>query len=223
MIYDRAGSAFALSAPEEYDWDAILSGADWVHFTGITPALGPNAAAVAECACKKAKARNICISCDVNYRSKLWGVEQARAAMEKLLPYTDVCIINENQAKELFGVEGEKGAREMAEKFSLSHVAFTYRRTQDALRNKIWGELYTGGKLYRSREYAMEMVDRIGGGDAFAAGLIYSVAHGFEPQYAVDFAEAASCLKHSVEGDFCIISLEEVKSLCAGNAFGIKR
>lgn len=220
VVYDRAGSAFALSRAEEYDWDKIFAGADWFHFTGITPALGKNAEEVTLSACKAAKERGVTVSCDVNYRSKLWTKEHAAKTMEKLFGYADVCIVNENQAKELFGAMDE---RALAERYHFACVTFTYRRTQDALHNSIWGSLYAGGERVQSRRYEMEMVDRIGGGDAFAAGLLYALGHGFEPQRAVDFAEAASCFKHSVEGDVCFASAEEIAALCSGSGGQIER
>ncbi|HIX07749.1 MAG TPA: sugar kinase [Candidatus Borkfalkia faecipullorum] len=220
VIYDRKNSAFSLSEAKEYDWDAIFAGADWFHVTGITPALGKNAEQLALTACQEAKKRGLTLSFDVNYRSKLWGTEQAKNVSEKLLGYTDVCIVNENQAMELFGISGENAMREFAEKYSLRCVAFTYRRTEDALHNRIWSTLYSEGKSVKSREYRMEMIDRIGGGDAFAAGLVYALGHDFELQRAADFAEAASCLKHSVPGDVCVCSLDEVLSLAEGKTLG---
>lgn len=210
VIYDRANSAFALSESKEYDWDCIFDGADWFHITGITLALGKNAEEITFAACAAAKARGAKISCDVNYRSKLWNLERAKNVLEKLLGYVDVCIVNENQAKELFGAPEEETAAFMAEKFGLSCVALTYRRTIDSLHNKIWSTLFMGGESVQSPVYTMDMIDRIGGGDAFAAGLVYALGHGFEPQKAVSFAEAASCLKHSVEGDFALVQLSEV-------------
>ena len=220
VIYDRANSAFALSEEKEYDWESIFCGADWFHITGITPALGKNAEEIALSACKAAKARGVTVSCDVNYRSKLWDKEHAAKTLEKLLGYADVCIVNENQAQELFGAPEEGTAAYMAEKFGFACVALTYRRTIDALHNKIWSELFIGGKSVQSPVYSMEMIDRIGGGDAFAAGLIYALGHGFAPQKAAEFAEAASCLKHSVPGDACVASLSEVEALAAGGANG---
>lgn len=213
VVYDRAGSAFSQSVPEEYDWDAIFTGADRFHITGITPALGEGCARLAETACRKAKEHGAAVSCDVNYRSKLWGKERAAKVLERLFRYVDVCIVNENHAKELFGCTDE---RTLAERYGFTHVAFTYRRTKDARHNKIWAELYAGGEKVQSRAYEMEMVDRIGGGDAFAAGLVYALGHGYPLQNAVDFAEAASCLKHSVEGDQCLIGSEEIAALAAG-------
>ena len=182
--------------------------------------MGKNAEQLALTACQEAKKRGLTLSFDVNYRSKLWGTEQARNVSEKLLGYTDVCIVNENQALELFGISGENAMREFAEKYSLRCVAFTYRRTEDALHNRIWSTLYSEGKSVKSREYRMEMIDRIGGGDAFAAGLVYALGHDFELQRAADFAEAASCLKHSVPGDVCVCSLDEVLSLAEGKTLG---
>lgn len=223
VIYDRKGSAFSLSEAKEYDWENIFAGADWFHFTGITPALGNKVAELAKKAVKEAKNHGLTVSCDVNFRSKLWSAKNAKESLGQFFEYTDICIINENHAKELFGVSGESAMREMAEKFSFRHVAFTYRRTIDARHNKIWSELYSCGNTVRSREYGMEMTDRIGGGDAFAAGLIYALRHGFAEQKAVEFAEAASCLKHSVEGDICIVTVEEIEKLCGGVRYEIGR
>ncbi len=223
VVYDRAASSFAASRAEEYDWDSIFGGADWFHITGITPALGKNAEEIAFAACAAAKERGAVVSIDVNYRSKLWEEEQAREVLGRLLCRADVCIVNENHARSLFGLQEGKEAEELSSRFGCGTVAITYRRTQDARHNRIWGELHVGGKKAVSSAYDMEMADRIGGGDAFAAGLIYALLHGFALQRAVDFAAAASCLKHSVLGDFCLVSLQEVESLAGGNSFGIKR
>ncbi len=220
VLYDRAHSAFADSSPEEYDWRSVFTGADWFHFTGITPALGKPAEEIVAAACKAAKALGLTVSCDVNYRSKLWDKERAAAVLERLFADTDVCIVNESQAAELFGVSGEEALPALAQRYSFTHVAFTFRRTQDARHNRIWSMLWSGGECVRSCEYAMEMVDRIGGGDAFAAGLIYAIGHGFALRQAADFAEAASCLKHSVPGDICLCSLEEVEALAANRSAG---
>ncbi len=213
IVYDRMNSAFACSEAEEYDWDAVFAGADWFHITGITPALGEGCARLAETACRRAKEHGAVVSCDVNYRSKLWGEEQAAKTLEGLFRYADVCIVNENHAKELFGCTDECT---LAERYGFTHVAFTCRRTQDARHNSIGGSLYANGERVQSRTYAMEMADRIGGGDAFAAGLIYALGNGFPLQKAVDFAVAASCLKHSVEGDCCLVEKEQILQLANG-------
>lgn len=223
VVYDRADSAFALSESSEYDWNEIFAGADWFHITGITPALGKRAEELANTACRKAKEHGVVVSCDVNYRSKLWGREQAAKALEKLFGAVDVCIVNESQAEELFGVSGEGAPRALAERYGFTHVAFTYRRTKDARHNAIWGSLYANGEQVHSRVYEMEMVDRIGGGDAFAAGLLHALGHGSPLQEAADFAAAASCLKHSVEGDVCVLPEDDVINLCAGGLPGVRR
>lgn len=224
VIYDRANSAFALSEEKEYDWESIFCGADWFHITGITPALGKNAEEIAFAACAAAKSHGAKISCDVNYRSKLWDMAHAKEVLGKLLGYVDVCIVNENQAQELFGAPEEGTAAYMAEKFGFSCVALTYRRTIDALHNKIWSTLFIDGENVQSPVYSMKMIDRIGGGDAFAAGLIYALGHGFAPKKAADFAEAASCLKHSVQGDFALLELSEIIDFAfATNKRGIER
>ena len=132
IVYDRMNSAFACSEAEEYDWDKIFEGADWFHFTGITPALGKRTERITQTACEKAKGKGVRISCDVNYRSKLWGVARAKEVLGKLLGYADVCIVNENQAQELFGAPEEGTAAYMAEKFGFACVALTYRRTAPA-------------------------------------------------------------------------------------------
>ena len=225
VLYDRGGSAFAVSEESEYDWEAVFAGADWFHFTGITPALGENCLRIAERACREAKARGVAVSCDINYRRKLWEIGRAKPAMERLLPYADVCITNESQAAELFGISpaGENGEGMIAvlsRRFGCKLVALTYRRTVNANRNTIWAALGNGHSVAVSNRYEMDMVDRIGGGDAFAAGLIYACLHGLDLQKSVDFAAAASCLKHSVEGDQNLVSAEEVEQIAAGGTNG---
>lgn len=216
IVYDRAHSAFAESSEEEYDWSAIFKDADWLHLTGITPALGSSAAQVALRASKEAKARNIPVSFDVNYRAKLWSVEEARPVLTKFVSLSDVVITNVSQARELFLLEAEEDealAAAIKAKFGCRKVAFTFRRTLNAERNVISAALFDGEKLFRAPEYDMQMVDRIGGGDAFSAGLIHALGKGMAAGEAVHFAEAASCLKHSVEGDMNLVSEEEVFSL----------
>ena len=222
VIYDRENSAFALSEENEYDWDKIFSGADWFHITGITPALGENCFRISERAVKEAKSRGVTVSFDVNYRKSLWDTDRAKTAMEKLLPYADICIANETQASELFGLpadeKGDKIAETLIKKFDFRLVALTYRRTVNVNRNNIWAVLCDGKNFVCSKKYEMDMVDRVGGGDAFAAGLIYAQMHGFDLQKSADFAEAASCLKHSVVGDFNLVTVEEVEQLAWGDS-----
>ncbi len=235
VIYDRAGSAFALSTAEEYDWDAIFKGVDWFHFTGITPALGDNVAALTEEACKAAKARGIKISCDLNYRNKLWSKEKARAVMTELMQYVDICISNEEDAKDVFGIEADNTdiyggkldregyisvAKKLTDRFNFKSVAITLRESKSANDNDWSGMLYTGGQAYFSKKYSIHIVDRVGGGDSFGGGLIYALLQSFAPQQAIEFAVAASCLKHSIEGDFNLVTVDEVQKLAGGDGSG---
>lgn len=234
VIYDRAGSSFALSRFEDYDWDKIFDGAAWFHVTGITPALGNDAAFLTECALREAKNRGLRVSCDLNYRKKLWGREEARKVMTRLMSYVDVCISNEEDANDVFGISADKTdvsagvlnktgyeyvAKQLQERFGFDCVAITLRTSMSANDNKWAGMLYDGAVHY-SREYNMHIVDRVGGGDSFGAGLIYALSNGFEAQSAIEFAVAASCLKHSVEGDYNLVSIDEVSALAGGNANG---
>ena len=235
VIYDRANSAVALSKKEEYDWDKIFDGADWFHWTGITPALGGELPEICLEACKAAKARGITISCDLNYRKKLWTTQQAGETMAKLLPYVDVCIANEEDAKDVFGIEAEHTdisagkldhngyisvARQLTERFGCKAVAITLRSSISASDNDWAGMLYTNGEAFFSPTYHVHIVDRVGGGDSFGGGLIYSMITGKAPQDVINFAVAASCLKHAVEFDFNMMSVQEVEALAAGNASG---
>ena len=235
VIYDRANSAIALAKPGDFNWNEIFSGADWFHFTGITPALGGDMPQVCLEACQTAKAMGIKISCDLNYRKKLWTREQANECMSKLMPYVDVCIANEEDAKDVFGIEAadtdiDSGklsrdgyisvARQLTEKFGFDKVAITLRGSISASDNDWSGMLYSDGKAYFSPTYHVHIVDRVGGGDSFGGGLIYSLINGYDGQKAIDFAVAASCLKHSIEHDFNLVSVAEVENLAAGNVSG---
>lgn len=235
VIYDRANSAIALAKPGDFNWNEIFSGADWFHFTGITPALGGDMPQMCLEACQTAKAMGIKISCDLNYRKKLWTREQANECMSRLMPYVDVCIANEEDAKDVFGIEAadtdiDSGklsrdgyisvARQLTEKFGFDKVAITLRGSISASDNDWSGMLYSDGKAYFSPTYHVHIVDRVGGGDSFGGGLIYSLINGYDGQKAIDFAVAASCLKHSIEHDFNLVSVAEVENLAAGNASG---
>lgn len=234
-IYDRSNSAIQLARPEDFDWDRIFEGADWFHFTGITPALGENLVAICAEACAAAKARGVKISCDLNYRGKLWTREQARRAMTELCRYVDVCISNEEDAKDVFGIEAEGSdiyggrlnkdgyrsvARQLTERFGFEKVAITLRTSISASDNDWAGMLCDGSECYFSKEYHLRIVDRVGGGDSFGAGLIYALRHGRDPQAAIEFAAAASALKHSIEGDFNRVSVAEVEKLAGGDGSG---
>lgn len=235
VIYDRAGSSIAEATADDFDWDVIFDGADWFHFTGITPALGDNIAAICLEACKAAKQRNITISCDLNYRNKLWSKEKAGKVMGELCQYVDVCIANEEDASDVFGIkaantdvtsgkvnhEGYKDvAKQLVHRFHFSKVAITLRGSVSANDNNWAAMLYDGRDYYFSKNYLIHIVDRVGGGDSFGAGLIYSCLNEFTPQEIIEFAVAASCLKHSIEGDFNQVSVDEVKKLAGGDASG---
>ena len=235
VIYDRAGSSIAQASPADFDWDAIFDGADWFHFTGITPALGDTLAQICLEACKKAKEKNITVSCDLNYRKKLWSREKAGQVMNELCKYVDVCIANEEDASDVFGIkaantdiiagkvdhEGYKDvAKQLADRFGFQKVAITLRSSISANDNNWAAMLYDGSQYYFSKSYPIHIVDRVGGGDSFGAGLIYSCLNGFAPQETIEFAVAASCLKHAIEGDFNMVSVSEVQNLAGGDASG---
>ena len=235
VIYDRTDSSIANAVGEEFDWDDIFEGAGWFHFTGITPALGENVAKICEDACKAAKVRGITISCDLNYRKKLWTREQARKTMEQLCQYVDVCIANEEDADDVFGLRASdtdvsigqvnhNGYRQVAqlltERFGFKHVAFTLRESISANDNLWAAMLYDGNEFYFSKKYSVHIVDRVGGGDSFGAGLIYTMMNDYNNQDTIEFATAASCLKHSIEGDYNLMGVEEVHALMKGNGSG---
>ena len=236
VIYDRAGSSIATAKRGDFDWDAIFEGVDWFHFTGITPALSDEVAALTVEACEKAKAKGITISCDLNYRNKLWSKEKAGEVMGKLCHYVDVCIANEEDAKDVFGIEADNTdiyggkldregyisvAKKLTDRFGFKAVAITLRESKSANDNDWSAMLYTEGEAYFSdKKYSIHIVDRVGGGDSFGGGLIYSYLSGFAPQRAINFAVAASCLKHSIEGDYNLVSVDEVEKLAGGDASG---
>lgn len=234
-IYDRAHSAIQEASSSDFDWDDIFDGADWFHFTGITPALGQNLVEICKEACIAAKANGIKISCDLNYRGKLWTRAEAREAMTELCKYVDVCISNEEDAKDVFGIESENTdiyggklnkdgyksvAKQLADKFGFEKVAITLRSSISANDNDWAGMLYDGENYCFSKEYHLHIVDRVGGGDSFGGGLIYALLSGKDTQSAIEFAVAASALKHSVEGDFNRVSVAEVEKLAGGDGSG---
>ena len=235
VVYDRAGSAISQVGPGVFDWERIFAGAGWFHFTGITPALGPRVAEATAEACRAAKAAGLTVSCDLNYRKKLWTPAQAQATMMGLMEWVDVAIGNEEDAANVFGIHAEgadvaggsvaaagyeRVARTLAERFALQTVAITLRESRSADSNGWSALLLHGGKVLQSRRYDIAIVDRVGGGDSFAAGLIYGLASGHPGQVALEFAVAASCLKHSISGDFNLVTVAEVEGLAGGDASG---
>ena len=235
VIYDRAGSSIATAKAEDFNWDNIFDGVEWFHFTGITPALGDNVAAICKDALKAAKANGVNVSCDLNYRKNLWPKEKAGQVMAGLMEYVDLCIANEEDSADFFGIhaentdvtsgkvshEGYKGvAQKMMARFGFKKVAITLRESLSANDNNWAGMLYDGKDFFFSKTYAVHIVDRVGGGDSFGAGLIYASLNGFEPQQSIEFAVAASCLKHTIEGDFNQVSVAEVTKLAGGDGSG---
>lgn len=223
VVYDRAGSAISLARRNEFDWKKIFDGAGWFHFTGITPALSDELAEICLDAAKNAKKLGLTVSCDPNYRAKLWSKEKASRVLMNLMPFVDVCITNVPQVSDVFGTTADN-ERELAdkliEKFGFGTVAFTRRESFSASDNDYSGALYTADGFAESRTYSMRIVDRVGGGDAFAAGLIYARTHGYDLQKAVDFAVAAAVLKHSIEGDMAYLTVDEIGHLAGGDGTG---
>ncbi len=235
VIYDRFNSAISQSKIDDFDWDEIFENTEWFHFSGITPALSDNLAEICLIACKKAKELNIPISCDLNYRAKLWSQDKAQKVMSQIMPFVDICIANEEDIEKVFGIKAEntdvdKGkldydsykvvANELLNKFNLSKIACTLRTSISASDNKWTALLYDGNEFYQAKEYNVHIVDRVGGGDSFVAGLIYGFLNNLSDEESLEFATAASCLKHSIEGDFNLSSIDEVKNLASGNASG---
>lgn len=235
VIYDRANSAIALAKCNEFDWDKILEEADWFHWTGITPALGGELPEIMLDALKKCREKRITISCDLNYRGKLWSREKAREIMSVLVPYVDVLIANEEDAKDVFGIEASDTdimsgnlnhegyvsvAEQLTRRFACKAVAITLRGSISATENNWAGMLYTDGKAYFSKNYLIRLVDRVGGGDSFGGGLIHALRKKMDKQSVIEFAVAASCLKQTIEHDFNLVSEKDVLALMGGNASG---
>jgi 2-dehydro-3-deoxygluconokinase len=235
VIYDRKGSSISEIDPLAYNWDVVFDRAKWFHFTGITPALSSSAAVAIGEAAEAAKRLKMTVSCDLNYRSKLWTKDHARAIMTDLMPLVDVLFANEEDAESVFGIKAGKSevtsghldhawyvdvAQQLSDRFALAAVGITLRESISASRNGWSGLLFTAGKPFFSSRYEIDIVDRIGAGDAFAAGAIYGLLNSMAPQATVDIAAAASCLKHSVPGDFNIASLAEIDALVRGGGSG---
>lgn len=235
VIYDRAGSAIAEAGREDFDWKNIFEGAVWFHFTGITPALSDNCIGIILDALKAAREAGVTVSVDLNYRKKLWTREKAHRVMSELVEYCDVVIANEEDAEKVFDIKAEgtdtlKGrlsydgykevAKELFDRFALKYVAVTLRESFSASDNGWSGLLYDGENFYISKKYNVHIVDRVGGGDSFCGGLIYGLSTGMDNQTALEFAAAASCLKHTVDGDFNLMSVDEVMNLVKGDASG---
>ena len=228
VIYDRRDSAFALSGPDEYDWEAVLSDADAFFFTGITPALSDALPGIVSDALEVCRRRGIPVWCDVNYRSALWTAERAGEVMRSLVRGIDTLIVNEEHAALLFGISPEESeedpgqrvssvARRFCEEYGIRRIALTFRLSESSEVNTVSGALWDGHELIRSRDYRVPIVDRVGGGDAFSAGLLHGTLNGWDVRRTVEFAAAANAFKHSVRGDFLAASEEEVARLASSD------
>lgn len=236
FLYNRKGSSITELRTGDFDWDSIFRGKHWFHFTGITPALADSVADLTREACVAAKRGGLTVSCDLNFRSKLWPKDKARQVMTGLMEYVDVLFTNEEEAHTVFGIAArqtdvrqakldrhgyEDVAVQLRERFNLTHVSISLRGSRSATANDWSGMLYDGARFYTSRNYAIDyIVDRVGGGDAYSAGIIYGLLTGQDLQETVEFAAAAGCLKHSIHGDFNLVSFEEIQALAGGDGSG---
>ena len=235
VVYDRAHSAIAEAKIEDFDFDEIFKDAEWFHFSGITPAISKESAIVTEEALKAAKRHNVTVSVDLNYRKKLWTEEEAKKVMTNLMQYVDVCIGNEEDAEKVLGfkpgnsdvttgnleLEGYKDIfKQMKDKFGFKYVVSTLRESYSASDNGWSALIYDGNEFYHSKHYDIRIVDRVGGGDSFAAGLIYGLLSQDDFKYALEFAVGASALKHTMFGDANLATVDEVKTLIEGDASG---
>ena len=235
VIYDRSHSAISEAKDTDFVFDQIFEGASWFHFSGITPALSDSARDLTLQALKAAKRHNVTVSCDLNYRKKLWTVEKAREVMTSLMPFVDVCIGNEEDADNCLGFKPEgtnvtEGTlnisgyesifRQMKAKFGFKYIVSSLRESYSASDNGWSGIAYDGNEFYHSKKYEVRIVDRVGAGDSFAAGFIHRIVSGNDMKDALEFAVAASALKHTIPGDFNMVSEKEVLTLAQGDASG---
>ncbi len=238
VIYDRAYSAIAEATTNDFDWEEIFKDTDWFHITGITPALGENVSEISIDAVKTAQRLGVKVSCDLNYRAKLWSRERAGKVMSKIMEFVDVCIANEEDAEMVFGIQSgsdiesgeinvdgfKKVAEQLMERFDLELVGSHLRISHSASVNDWLVVLFDGKEFVQSNRYKINIVDRVGGGDSFAGALIYSQLNGKDIKETAEFGAAASCLKQTIPGDFNHVSVKEVESIVGGNASGrVKR
>ncbi|WP_461205414.1 PfkB family carbohydrate kinase [Clostridium sp. DL1XJH146] len=235
VVYDRAHSAIAEATIADFDFDAIFEDAEWFHFSGITPAISDAAAKVTEEALKAAKRHNVTVSVDLNFRKKLWTPEKAQSVMRPLMEYVDVCIGNEEDAEKVLGfkpgdtdvtagsleLDGYKKIfKEMKEQFGFKYVTSTLRESYSASDNGWSALIYDGNDFYHSKHYDIRLIDRVGGGDSFASGLIYGLMMLDNKEDALEFAVAASALKQTIPGDCNLVTVDEVNTLKDGDASG---
>ena len=229
VLYDRAGSAISMVTPGSIDWASVFDGARWFHVSGITPALSESAAKVIAESLIAAKKAGLTVSYDLNYRSKLWSAQKARAVQEPLMEHVDVLITTEEDTRIVFGIVAARNddysnvALTLAKKFDLRAVAITLRENPRVLLNNWSAIVAADGKIHRAPQYEVEVIDRIGAGDAFSAGLIVSRLENRDWDDAVRFATATSALKHSIPGDFCLVTRSEVEQLLSGGSLRVSR
>lgn len=234
VIYDRAHSSISEAVVEDFDFDKVFEGATWFHWTGITPALGKKSQEVLKAALIAAKKHGVTVSVDLNYRKKLWTPDEAKACMSDLMQYVDVCIGNEEDAEKCLGFKAgsdvtsgklelggyEEVFRKMKEAYGFKYIATSLRESFSASDNG-WSALaFDGNEFYRSRRYEVRIVDRVGGGDSFSGGFIHGLLKYGDYKKALEFAVAASALKHTIPGDFNHVSEKEVETLVNGDASG---
>ena len=234
VIYDRAHSSISEAAVEDFDFDKVFEGATWFHWTGITPALGKKSQEVLKAALIAAKEHGVTVSVDLNYRKKLWTPDEAKACMSELMQYVDVCIGNEEDAEKCLGFKAgsdvtsgklelggyEEVFRKMKEAYGFKYIATSLRESFSASDNG-WSALaFDGNEFYRSRRYEVRIVDRVGGGDSFSGGFIHGLLKYGDYKKALEFAVAASALKHTIPGDFNHVREKEVETLMNGDASG---
>lgn len=223
VVYDRAHSAFAEAGPAEFNWRTILQDAKWLHWSGITPALSSTAAQITAEAVSVARELGLTISFDLNYRSKLWTMEEAGAVLRPLMKSVDICVCGPEEARSILGATGgdaETVARDLQQRFGFSRVAMTHREASSASTTGWSAQLFEGQESYLSRSYEIAIVDRLGAGDCFTGALIFSLMRGDAPSHAIEFAAAAGALKHTIAGDYAIIQEREVQALLQGATGG---
>src|SRR5699024_1390130 len=235
IIYDRANCSISEASTTDFNFDEIFADAEWFHFSGITPALSDEAAVLTEEALKTAKKHGVTVSVDLNYRKNLWSPEKAQKVMTNLMQYVDVCIGNEEDAELTLGfkpgntdvttgeleLEGYKNIfKQMMDKFNFKYVISSLRESYSASDNGWSACAYDGKEFYHSKKYDVRIVDRVGGGDSFASGFIYGIISGKNFKEALEFGVAASALKHTIPGDFNMVSIDEVENLLQGDASG---
>ncbi len=233
VIYDRAGSSIATAKADEFHWDDIFQGADWFHFSGITPALGGELPEACLAAVKAAKRRGMTVSCDLNYRAKLWSKEEAGRVMNRLMPYVDVCIANDAEVRAMFGIYPEYTsderaasasiARQVCQRFGCRTVAVTLLNEYSSSGNTWSGMLYQDGQAYFARTYDVHVVDRVGCGDSFGAGIINALLRGWDGQKAIEFGVAAGAVKMTIEYDFCLAGEDEILAVMASDGAALVR